>query len=58
MQFMFALFMYARHLTRELRHRAIKNTGEEQADMQHEKIYKQKKEQLRQRKRITFSYNG
>lgn len=58
MQFMFALCMYARHLTRELRHEVIKNTGEEQADMQHEKIYKQKKEQLRQRKRITFLYNG
>jgi hypothetical protein len=42
---MFALFMYARHLTRELRHETIKNTGEEQADMQHEKIYKQKKKE-------------
>jgi hypothetical protein len=46
MQFMFALCMYARHLTRKLRHRAIKNIGEEQADVQHEKIYKEKKEQL------------
>ena len=39
-QYLFALCMYARQLTRELRHRAIKNTGEEQADMQHEMIYR------------------
>jgi hypothetical protein len=49
-QFMFALCMYTRHLTRELRHRAIKNTREEQADMQHEKIYKEKKRTVKTKK--------